>query len=494
MSKPPMMGVPRNELSSSQPPRESLSDSSSHQLTTRAPPEPKQPTPPLTILLADDEPSIRLSVSDALAAAGHRVIVVEDGALALEQLARSEIELVITDIRMPRASGLEVFHAVLEHYPTVEVILMTAYGKIPDAVAALKAGASDYLTKPFDMDELMVRVGRIAARRAVEAELRAARQEGANSRLIVGQSLGMRRLRERVTTLADSNANVLILGESGTGKELVARSLHEQSPRRDRPLVVVNCGAFPDALLEAELFGHERGAFTGASRQRGGRFKLADGGTLFLDEIAEMSPPAQAKLLRVLQDGSFEPLGSSATVHVDVRVISATHRDLKRRIATGEFREDLYYRLRVLDVAIPPLRERPGDLPLLIEHFLGRHGQPGGTFSARAWAAIMAYPFPGNVRELEHLVEHGVVLARGAEIQLSHLPQDVQAVFGDDEGGEPVRVLAQALREFERQYLLRALAVTSGRRARAAELLGISRKNLWEKLRAHGISDSELEE
>ena len=312
--------------------------------------------------------------------------------------------------------------------------------------------------------------------------------------VLIGGSPAVTRLLERVDTMAASDAPVLITGESGTGKELVAHALHERSGRQG-PFIAVNCAAIPETLIEAELFGHERGAFTGAIKKRDGRFKAADGGTLLLDEIAEVPLGTQARLLRVLQEGTIEPLGGNESLRVDVRVISATHRNLKERIATDRFREDLYYRLKVLDIEIPPLRERRGDLPLLVRHFLRRF-TPAGTdppsFSPRAWAALGLYPFPGNVRELAHVVERAVVLSHGAEIGIEHLPDDVVGA-ASIEAPPPteLRPLAVAQREFEREYLLRALHLTGGHRTHAAELLGISRKNLWEKLRHHGIESGE---
>ncbi|MFN7134647.1 MAG: sigma-54 interaction domain-containing protein, partial [Myxococcales bacterium] len=308
------------------------------------------------------------------------------------------------------------------------------------------------------------------------------------------------RLCKRIEPIATSESAVLIIGESGTGKELVARSLHELGPRRERPFVAVNCAAFPETLLEAELFGHERGAFTGAVRKRDGRFKAADGGTLFLDEVAEMSPSSQAKLLRVLQEGTIEPLGTNAPIQVNVRILSATHRDLKKAMADGTFREDLFYRLNVIDVYVAPLRERRGDLPLLVEHFMQGllpPRAPPPRISPAAWAALNEYPFPGNVRELQHAVEHALVLSRGAEIRLEHLPASItggRQEYEDGTAASSFLPLAVALREYEREYLLRALAAADGKKTRAAELLGISRKNLWEKLKGHGIVDSDFEE
>jgi two-component system, NtrC family, response regulator AtoC len=344
---------------------------------------------------------------------------------------------------------------------------------------------------------------RIAAQRALKRELEQARAELSQRKsgsAIIGRSPPMLRLLDRIDTIAQSDAPVLITGESGTGKELVARTLHERSVRRAKPFIAVNCAAFPETLLEAELFGHERGAFTGAVKRRDGRFKAADGGTLLLDEIAEVPLPAQAKLLRVLQEGTVEPLGTNESTHVDVRIISATHRNLRERIKEGRFREDLYYRLNVLDIEIPPLRERRGDLPLLLQYFLNKFTQPGKptpSISPRAWAVLSQYAFPGNVREFAHAIEHAVVLAGGGEIDVEHLPAGIAGAADGSStpGSGSLRSLGSALKEFEREYLLRALAQAGGKKMKAAEILGISRKNLWEKLRLHGIAaESEPED
>jgi len=395
--------------------------------------------------------------------------------------------VVVSDIRMPGLDGLSLFRAVREIAPDTAVILMTAYGAVDDAVGALREGAYDYLTKPFEVGELLTRVGRIAERHNLRAELELARGQLARAehkRELIGRSPPMVRLIDRIDTLAPSDAPVFIQGESGTGKELVARRLHALSTRPHGPFVPVHCAAFPETLIEAELFGHERGAFTGAVRRREGRFKVASGGTLFLDEVAEIPLPAQAKLLRSLQEGTIEPLGTSEPVKVDVRIVSATHRNLKQCVREGTFREDLYYRLKVLDVRVPPLRDRRADLPLLVEHFLTRFDAEGASLSPRAWAALKAHDYPGNVRELEHALHHGAVLARGGEIGLEHLPEDVVGdnIVAEDDSDD-VTPLAVAVKAFERDYIQRALKVAGGKKTRAAELLGISRKNLWEKLR-----------
>jgi len=458
----------------------------------------------LDILLIDDEPEIRLVLEEALRDADHRVVIAGDGLEGLNHALAKVFDVIICDVRLPQMDGLSLFRRVRQESPTTDVILMTAYGDVADAVSALKQGAFDYLTKPFDVDELLLQLKRISEHRALRAELEQARVQLSGRKreeALVGQSPAMRRVHNLVDMVASSDAPVLVTGESGTGKELVARMLHDRNARRAKPFVVVNCGALTETLIEAELFGHERGAFTGAVKKREGRFKAADGGTIFLDEIAELPLSAQAKLLRVLQEGSFEPLGTNTTVRVDVRVISATHRNLKERIAEGAFREDLYYRVNVIEIPLPPMRDRLGDLSLLVQYFLQRFtptGRPLPAVTPAAWAALSQYNYPGNVRELSHALEHAVVLSGGGEIDVRHLPVNISQqglpVEGEGApGGSEIRPLHIALREFEREYLLRAMAQASSKRVRAAEMLGISRKSLWEKLRLHGISDAETE-
>jgi DNA-binding NtrC family response regulator len=458
----------------------------------------------LDVLLIDDEPELRLALEEAVREAGHRVTVAGDGAEGLVQITSKVFDVIICDVRLPKADGLTLLRRVRQESPASEVILMTAYAEVADAVAALKEGAYDYLTKPFEIDELLLQLRRIGQHRSLRRELDRAKAELADRKhatTLIGRSPTMRRVMGLIQVVSQSDAPVLVTGESGTGKELVARMLHERSSRNAAPFMVVNCGALSETLIEAELFGHERGAFTGAVKRRDGRFKAAHGGTLFLDEVAELPLSAQAKLLRVLQEGTFEPLGTNTTIKVDVRILSATHRDLKKRIAEGQFREDLYYRINVIEIPMPPLRDRPGDLPLLLQHFLQGFVPPGKalpTVSPGAWAALSQHPFPGNVREFSHAVEHAVVLSAGGEIRLEHLPSTITAGTRVG-GGEPspsegeVRPLQTAVKEFEREYLLRAIAQAAGRRLRAAEMLGISRKSLWEKLRMHGINDAEIE-
>jgi DNA-binding NtrC family response regulator len=459
----------------------------------------------LKVLVVEDEQDLCELVAETLGDDGYEVSCANDGAEALVTAGAASFDVVLADMRLPSVDGLALLRRLRTESPETDVIVMTGDAAVADAVAVLREGAFDYLTKPINLDELRVQLQRLAAFRSLRREVAAIRtelREPPSSRdQLVGHSPGMLRLIKRMETIAHSDAAVVITGESGTGKELVARALHEGSGRRPKAFVAINCAAFPDTLIEAELFGHERGAFTDATGRREGRFKTAHGGTLFLDEVAELSQAAQAKLLRVLQEGTIEPLGSNETVKVDVRVISATHRDLRARISAGLFREDLYYRINTLDIAIPPLRSRGGDLPVLVQHFIKRFSNPARPTDGitwRAWNALSTYPFPGNVRELMHTVQHAALLSAGGKIDLEHLPTAIR-------GEAPSRVvrrapvmapLGSALKQFERDYLIRVLAQFDGKKARAADSLGISRKNLWEKLRMHGIcarQDAETE-
>jgi DNA-binding NtrC family response regulator len=457
----------------------------------------------LDILVVDDDASARMQLAYVLADAGHHVVEASDGAAALLLASERVFDLVICDVRLPKIDGLTLSRRVRATSPSTLVILMAAAARVADAVTALREGAYDYVAKPFDAERFPLPVvSAIAAERAIERERGQARAQldgdgdGNGDGAIIGRVPAMMQLRARIDTLAESDAPILITGESGTGKELIAHAVHLRSWRGRKPFVAVNCAALPEPLLEAELFGHERGAFTGAVKKRDGRFKVADGGTLLLDEIAEMSLPAQTRLLRVLQEGTFEPVGTSTPVRVDVRIVSATHRNLKERVAQGLFREDLYYRLNVLDLHVPPLRERRGDLALLFEHFVRRFtpaAQPPPSISARAWKKLEEHAFPGNVRELMHVIERALLLARGDSIDLQHLPLDLAGATVTAQAA-PIQPLAVAARDFERQYLLQVLQFAGGRRTSTAELLGISRKNLWEKMRMHGITDDELDE
>jgi len=428
------------------------------------------------ILIIEDDAAARAAAHRVMESLGHSVVAV-DASAAIMLLGEQDFDVVITGL--PPAPS--------------------AHGVTPESGSLSIPQELVCLPRPLAADDLVEAVTEIQNREALRRTLELARQKliedadpsdsGAPSLRIIGSSPAMKRVLGRVAVVAASDAPVLLTGESGTGKELLAQTIHVQSKRADKPLVTVNCAAFPETLIEAELFGHERGAFTGALQRRDGRFKAADGATLFLDEINALSLAAQAKLLRVLQDGSFHPIGTNTEVVVDVRLISATNRELKALVAEGTFREDLYYRIKVLDLALPPLRDRTGELPLLVAYFLLKHAPAASspTLSPRAWAALSGYSFPGNVRELEHAIQHAVVLARGSEIDLEHLPRDIYATVCPDEPaanspGE-LQPLAVAVREFERTYMLRALELTSGNKTRAARMLGMSRKHLWEKLR-----------
>jgi two-component system response regulator AtoC len=449
----------------------------------------------LSVLIAEDDALVRATMSEALETASHVVHSVPDGKEAMNRLAQTRYDIVISDVCMPKVDGVSLAAYVKKSLPGVGVILVTAHGTVQDAVDALKAGVDDYLTKPFDMTEFVIRVERLGERLRLHSALREAcanlAVNGPAAKLI-GRSPSMLALQERIRTVAPTDASVVILGESGTGKEVVARAVHEASGRANQPFVAVNCTAFPETLIEAELFGHERGAFTGAVQRRDGRFKAADGGTLLLDEVGEIPLSVQAKLLRVLQEGTIEPLGSHRPIRLDVRLICATHRNLKQMIAAGTFRDDLYYRLNVLDIHVPPLRSRRSDLPLLVSHFFRKFGGEGAELRMHpaAWGALMRHGFPGNVRELEHAIHHAVVLSQGGEIQLAHLPADIAGPEPARQGSDGLaRPLAESMKDFERQCLIVALNATDGIKFKAAQLLGISRKTLWEKLKAHHIGD-----
>ncbi|HEX7506811.1 MAG TPA: sigma-54 dependent transcriptional regulator [Polyangia bacterium] len=452
----------------------------------------------LDILLVE-EPDSRGVLEEQLTEAGHRVQTSPDGRTGAEHIKKRLFDLAICDVSLPQMDGLSVFRLIRKEAPSTEVILMTTCPNVTQAVSALKEGACDYLTKPFDMAELLLQVRRIDEMRVLRRGLDTARSEGAlgnrgSETNLIGQSPGIRRVQEMIRLVAQSDARTLVTGESGTGKEVVARMIHEQSSRRDKPFIAVNFGALAENLVEAELFGHERGAFTGAIQKRDGRFKAADGGTLLLDEVAELPLPAQAKLLRVLQEGVVEPLGTNTAVRVDVRIISATHRNLLERTRTGRFREDLFYRINVIELQLPTLRDRPGDNALLVNHFLARFtpkGAPNPSISPAAWACLSHYPFPGNVRELSHAIEHAMILSDGKEIDVQHLPASMVSVSSAVEREQveappkAFRPLQAAISDFEHAYLLRALHATQGKRSVTAELLGISRKTLWEKLRGN---------
>ena len=447
---------------------------------------------PFRILVVDDEASQRELVAGFLRKQGCEVVLAEDGKDALARFKAEPFDLVLTDQRMPGLSGLELLAALRSLTPEAAVIVMTAYGTIETAVAAIKAGAADYLTKPLNLDELLHRIQTVRERQRLLAEnreLRLALSERHRVEGIIGESGRMQEVLSLVHRVAGSDATVLIQGESGTGKELIAQAIHYASPRAAGPLVKINCAALPEALLEAELFGHEKGAFTGAVAMRQGRFELAHGGTLFLDEIGDLPLHLQVKLLRVLQEREFERVGSSRPISVDVRLIAATHRDLAPLVKAGRFRDDLYYRLNVVTIAVPPLRERREDLPALIDHFVRQFAEanrkPITGLTPAVRDLLLRYDYPGNVRELENLMERAVVLTRDDVIGPADLPLTLQDATPDVP--EPSGLTA-AVEALERRMIGDALMRTDGIQTRAAEVLGISERVLRYKLKKYGLA------
>ncbi len=444
-----------------------------------------------TILVVDDERAHRLMLRAHLEDAGYQVLEAGDGAQAQEVVASQPVDLVLMDVVMPRVDGMAALPELKTMAPRTPVMIMTAFGSIEKAVAALKAGAADYLTKPLDMEEVLIKVERQLetaglARRLEEQAQRLG--ERFDFSALKGESPPMQSLKESLVMVAPSEATVLITGESGTGKEVVAQIIHQNSPRKNGPLVQVNCAALPENLLESELFGHEKGAFTGASKRREGRWGAAHGGTIFLDEIAEMSPSTQAKILRALQEGEYSPLGSDKVLKADVRVMAATNRDLAQAVAQGEFREDLYYRLNVVNLHMPPLRERGEDIIALAQDFLIQFNQKNRRdlkgFSPQALERLMAYRWPGNVRELINVVERAVIMAPGPLIEPRDLPLALQ------EPGENQEVQIRAgltIREMERALIEKTLEATGGNRTRSAAMLGITRKTLQNKIKEYGL-------
>ena len=452
---------------------------------------------PMKLLLVEDDRIVRITVRDALADEGYAVTECADGAAALRAIQNEAFDIVLTDVRLPGADGLQIFRAVRQLNPRAAVVLMTAYADSDDAVVVMREGARDYVQKPFEIDEMLLRIRRVRDEIVFRSRMEAG--EGpVQPEPLRGDSPTLVSLRERVDAAAQSDVAVLLTGETGTGKDLCARTIHERSRRARRPFVVVNCAAIPETLFESELFGHEKGAFTGADRRRIGRFEAASGGTLFLDEIGELSPSSQAKLLRAIESSTFEPVGSSRSVKVDVRILAATNRNLAGEVARGTFRRDLYYRLNVIDIEMPPLRERRADIPVLVRGFLdeiaAREGRSVPELGPDVVAALAVYDYPGNVRELLHALERAVALARGGSLQLEHLPPDIAAGASRSQAPHPtpdLQPLGRAVEAFEREYIQRALEKAGGHRSRAAALLGISRKNLWERLRdaARGRDD-----
>lgn len=440
-----------------------------------------------TILVVDDEKNYLLVLKELLIEEGYEVAIAQSAAEALKIFQETELDLVITDMKMPGMSGMELLEVLKEKDFHLPVIMMTAFGTVEKAVEAMKKGAYDYILKPFDNEVLKKTVAKglamgqvIKANRLLSGELK----EKFGPTDLIGSSLPIRQVRELISKVAGTKATVLISGESGTGKELVARAIHFNSPRKDKPLVSVNCSALAETLLESELFGHEKGSFTGATAQRKGRFETADGGTLFLDEVGEMSPSVQVSLLRVLQNREFERVGGNKTIKVDVRVITATNKDLSKEIAIGHFREDLYYRLNVVHIEVPPLRDRKEDLPLLVRYFLERFAKEMNkkevpSLAPEAMGALLAYDWPGNIRELENMLERAVILSSRPIIYLEDLP--FTSII------PPGAKLDEVLELIEKKMITQALTLAGNVQAHAAELLGITRQSLFSKMKKFAL-------
>jgi two-component system nitrogen regulation response regulator NtrX len=447
---------------------------------------------PATVLVVDDEAGIRRSLGGILADEGYRVLDAADGTSALDTLAREDVHLVLLDIWMEGMDGIATLKALKSAHPEVPVIMMSGHGTIETAVSAIKLGAYDYLEKPLSLDRVTLTVSHALNESTLHRENRRLKAQVRRQWRMVGDSAAMHRLDREIDRVAGACARALISGENGSGKELVARLLHERSPRRDRPFVEINCAALPEHLIESELFGYEKGAFTGAERPKPGMFELAHTGTLFLDEVGDMALATQARVLRVLQEGRFLRLGGTEPKEVDVWVIAATNRDLKAEVAAGRFREDLYYRLAVVPIEVPPLRERPEDIPALVEHLLERavqeQGLPRKRFAPEVIAAFARAPWRGNVRELKNTVERLMIMAPGSEVGLGDLPEEIAA--GHRVAASP-EIDAMSLREardaFEAAHIRRVLQSCGGNISKAAERLHVERSNLSKKIRQLGI-------
>lgn len=451
----------------------------------------------MTILVVDDEEAIRASLSGILEDEGFRVLCAGDGMEAVSVVEREMPDLVLLDIWMPRMDGLETLQKLKETYPGLLVIMMSGHGTIETAVRSTKLGAYDFIEKPLSLEKVIVSVKNALGMNRLREENASLRGMVLQDHEMIGNSLPMSQLRDQIRLVAPTNASVLITGENGTGKELVARSIHFYSQRRDRPFIAINCAAIPEELIESELFGHERGAFTGAVAQKKGKFDIADGGTIFLDEIGDMSFKTQAKVLRILQERRFERVGGTRTIEVDVRVIAATNKVLEEEIKVGRFREDLYYRLNVVPFKVPSLRDRKEDISLLLEHFLAtfcrREGGGRKMILPEAAALMVEYEWPGNVRELKNIVERLVIMTPGNTIAANQLPDYICAVDARAAAGSRVEAflerssLREAREEFEKEFILQKLEENDWNISKTAEAIELERSNLHRKIKSYGI-------
>ena len=449
--------------------------------------------PAAFLLLVDDDEAFRKALARELSRVGYEVATADSGAAALDRIAEREPDVVLLDLRLPDRDGLEVLEAIRATSPGSDVIMLTGHGSIDTAIQSVRAGAFDYIAKPCPLDELEVRIGRALERqslrrRASLLERGLTPPDVAGS--FVGESAEFRRLAELVARVAPSDSTVLITGETGSGKEMVAKLIHAQSQRRSRPFVVVECTALQESLLQSELFGHERGAFTGADRAKPGLFEVAHGGTIFLDEIGEVSQATQVQLLRVLDTSTFRHVGGTAEIRVDVRVLAATNRELPAMVKQGLFREDLFYRLSTITIEVPPLRQRAADIARLAEHFVaGRNERYGSTkrLSPRALEVLQRHDWPGNVRELLHAIEAATVVCDGEEIRPEHFPRALTAPLPPPIKPGTAEASLPTLEQMEREHIARALRATDGHRGHAARMLGISERNLYRKLKEYGL-------
>ncbi len=447
-----------------------------------------------SILVVDDEVRLADVLAAALEDLGYRATAVHSARAALTELERARFDLVLTDLRLPVMDGRALLREVRSRWPEIPVIIITAFAAVRDAVDLVKEGAFDYIAKPFEIDDVSATIRRALRLADVVRDnerLRSELEGRYSFDTLIGSSAAFRRVIEQVTEVCETKATVLLNGESGTGKELVAKAIHFNSPRRDKPFIAVNCAAIPETLLESELFGHVKGAFTGALANRTGRFAAADGGTLFLDEIGDMPLPIQAKLLRVIQERSFEPVGATRTQTVDVRLVAATHKDMRQAVDTGSFREDLFYRLNVFPIMLPPLRDRADDIPLLSLHFLAElaesMGKRASGFSPAALAAMTAYDWPGNIRELHNCIERAVIVTKTPTIDATDLPQDLFSTHRRSDRDALPRDLDAELERIERDFIIEALRRSDGVQVRAAKLLGIAERSLWHRIKKLGI-------
>jgi len=451
------------------------------------------------ILVVDDESLMREFIAESLTSHGYEVDSARNGVKALELMNSETYDLILTDYKMPKVSGMDVLRKAVEKMPDCKVVIMTAYGTIENAVEAMKLGAFDYITKPFSVEEILLLVKRALEFKNLQIENRMMQselEEKYGYRNIIGESPAMKKVFDMIQTISQSRSTVLITGKSGTGKELAARAIHYLSPRKNNPFININCAALPSELMESELFGHEKGAFTGAIKRYHGRFERANGGTIFLDEISEMSQVLQAKLLRVLQEKEFEPVGSSETLTVDVRIITTTNRDIEAEVSNGKFREDLFYRLNVISLHLPLLRERVSDIPLLARHFLEKYNRENGKaiegISDEVLEMWKNYDWPGNVRELENTIERAVVMCKGKILELSDVAPHGQRILKAPAGVTvlPENMSGCTIAKMERELILKTLEAQGGNRTTTAEILDISVRTLRNKLTQYGEMDA----